>query len=123
MAAGEQGGIEVIAVQPVTIGSYTCISIEVELPKTRLVVVRAPIGYIMCGALDVHLLNTALLDRAIIAGRAVGVRTTEQLLAAPLESVTVAAQELGIQVGMSGRDALLLMCDRLTISRPEHADK
>lgn len=112
-----------IDVQPVAIGSHTCIAIEMELPKTRLVVVRAPMGYIMCGALDVHLLNTALLDREIIAGRAVGVRNTEQLLAAPLESVTVAAQKLGIQVGMPGRDALLLMCDRLTISRPEHVDK
>ena len=99
-----------IDVQPVTVGSHTCIAIEVELPKTRLVVVRAPIGYIMCGALDVHLLNTALLDREIVAGRAVGVRTTQQLLSAPLESVTVAAQKLGIHPGMSGREALLLMC-------------
>lgn len=98
--------------QPISIGRHTCISIEVELPKTRLIAIRAPIGYIMCGALDVHLLNTALRDRKIIAGRAVGVRTTEQLLAAPLESVTAAAEELGIRVGVTGRDALLLMCDR-----------
>ncbi len=103
-----------IAVQPVNIGKHTCIAVEVDLPKTRLIAIRAPIGYIMCGALDVRLLDTALRDRAIIAGRAVGVRTVEQLLAAPLESVTQAAEELGIRVGTSGRDALQLMCDKAT---------
>ena len=103
-----------IAVQPVDIGKYTCIAIEVDLPKTRLIAIQAPIGYIMCGALDVRLLDATLRERAIIAGRAVGVRTVEQLLAAPLESVTQAAEELGIRVGTSGRDALQLMCDKAT---------
>ena len=46
----------------------------------------------MCGALDVGLLNEKLKDRKIIAGRAVGVRTIEQLLNAPLESVTWEAE-------------------------------
>ena len=47
--------------------------------------------------------------RGIIAGRAVGVRTIEQLLEAPLESVTYEAEKLGITVGMIGRDAMLKM--------------
>ena len=42
------------------------------------------VGYIMCGALDVGLLNAKLKERKIVAGRAVGVRTIEQLLEAPL---------------------------------------
>jgi uncharacterized protein YunC (DUF1805 family) len=41
-------------------------------------------GYIMCGALDVALLHEKLADRKIIADRAVGVRTIEQLLDARL---------------------------------------
>ena len=49
----------------------------------------------MCGALDVGLLNDKLADRQIIAGRAVGVRTIEQLLEAPLESVTLEAEKEG----------------------------
>jgi uncharacterized protein YunC (DUF1805 family) len=68
----------------------------------------------MCGALDVGLLNERLKDRAIIAGRAVGVRTLEQLLNAPLESVTDAAQALGITAGMSGREAVLIMAEKVT---------
>lgn len=63
----------------------------------------------MCGALDVSLLNHVLADRKIIAGRAVGVKTIEQLLAAPLESVTLEAERLGITAGMIGADALVKM--------------
>ena len=50
----------------------------------------------MCGALDVALLNDRLRERGVIAGRAVGVRTLEELLAAPLESVTDAARAIGV---------------------------
>ncbi|NVL83890.1 DUF1805 domain-containing protein, partial [Escherichia coli] len=45
----------------------------------------------------------------IIAGRAVGVRTIEQLLEAPLESVTIEAETLGITAGTIGKEALLKM--------------
>lgn len=79
---------------------------EVKLPKTTLLSISTDKGYIMCGALDVGLLNDKLKDRAIVAGRAVGVRTLEDLMEAPLESITHAAGELGITVGMIGKDAL-----------------
>lgn len=83
--------------------------VEVKLPKTTLIAVSTDIGYIMCGALDVGLLNDKLADRKIIAGRAVGVRTLEQLLEAPLESVTHEAAARGIHAGMTGMEALKLM--------------
>ena len=54
---------------PVRIGEPTMIGIEVKLPKTTLVVVATEKGYIMCGALDVALLNERLKDRGIVAGR------------------------------------------------------
>lgn len=63
----------------------------------------------MCGALDVALLNEKLSDRGILAGRAVGVRTIEQLLEAPLESVTIEAERLGITTGTIGKEALVKM--------------
>jgi uncharacterized protein YunC (DUF1805 family) len=98
-----------IHVTPIMIDGYPFIAISVQLPKTNLLAIASEKGYIMCGALDVALLNEKLRDRGIVAGRAVGVRTIEQLLEAPLESVTVAAEELGITVGMKGKDALLKM--------------
>ncbi len=98
-----------VEVYPIVIEEQTFIAVSVQLPKTNLLVVKNDKGYIMCGALDVGLLNEKLKDRKVIAGRAVGVKTIEQLLEAPLESVTYEAENLGIHRGMIGKDALLKM--------------
>ncbi|KQL53187.1 hypothetical protein AN964_06465 [Heyndrickxia shackletonii] len=98
-----------VTITPVEIGGHTFIATTVKLPKTTLLTVSNDKGYIMCGALDVSLLNNNLKDRKIIAGRAVGVKTIDELLNAPLESITWEAENLGIQVGMIGKDALLKM--------------
>lgn len=96
-------------VEPIILEGHTAIAIEVKLPKTTLLVVTTDKGYIMCGALDVGLLNERLRERNIIAARATGVRTIEELLEAPLESVTYTAEDLGIVAGMTGREAILKM--------------
>ncbi|KRG12537.1 YunC family protein [Lederbergia galactosidilytica] len=98
-----------VSIEPLIIAGKTFIATSVSLPKTTLLTISNDKGYIMCGALDVGLLNNKLVDRKIIAGRAVGVKTIDQLLHAPLESVTVEAETLGITVGMIGKDALLKM--------------
>ncbi len=98
-----------IRVEPISIGNRIAIGIEVKLPKTTLLVVTTDKGYIMCGALDVKLLNEKLKSRNIIAGRATGVRTLQELLEAPLESVTDGAEALGVHAGMKGSDAILKM--------------
>lgn len=98
-----------IEMTPITIEGHTFTAITVKLPKTNFMAVTSDKGYIMCGALDVGLLNAKLKDRKIIAARAVGVRTIEQLIEAPLESITYEAENVGIKVGMSGKDALLRM--------------
>ncbi|PWK11321.1 YunC family protein [Tumebacillus permanentifrigoris] len=98
-----------INVIPIPIEGQIALGISVQLPKTNLVVVSTDIGYIMCGALDVGLLNEKLAARGIIAARAVGVKTIDELLDAPLESVTHKARELGITPGMIGRDAIKIM--------------
>ncbi|SDN23512.1 Uncharacterized protein YunC, DUF1805 family [Paenibacillus sp. yr247] len=96
-------------VEPILLEGHTAIAIEVKLPKTTLLVVTTDKGYIMCGALDVALLNERLKDRNIVAARATGVRTIEELLEAPLESVTYTAEDLGIVAGMTGKEAILRM--------------
>ena len=98
-----------VEMSPIYINGTPFTAITVKLPKTNFMAVTSDKGYIMCGALDVALLNEKLKDRGIIAGRAVGVRTIEQLLEAPLESVTIEAENRGITVGMAGKDALLKM--------------
>ena len=98
-----------VELKPVVIHDRVLTAISVKLPKTNLLVVTSERGYIMCGALDVGLLNEKLADRNIVAGRAVGVKTIEELLDAPLESVTTGAEKLGIYKGMIGQEALLYM--------------
>jgi uncharacterized protein YunC (DUF1805 family) len=100
-----------LEMSPIIIDGHQFTAVQMKLPKTNFMAVTNEKGYIMCGALDVALFNSneKLRERKIIAGRAVGVRTIEQLIDAPLESVTIAAEELGITVGMTGRDALLKM--------------
>jgi len=104
-------GKRLIRIEPLEFGQQVAIAVEVKLPKTTLLSVSTKTGYIMCGALDVGLLNTRLRDRGILAGRAVGVQTIEQLLEAPLESVTLAAEEAGIRKGMTGREAILRLLE------------
>ncbi|EIT87168.1 hypothetical protein A374_02904 [Fictibacillus macauensis ZFHKF-1] len=94
---------------PVIIEGRSFTAVSVELPKTTLLAVYNDKGYIMCGALDVALLNKQLGSRKIVAGRATGVRTIEELMEAPLESVTTEAEALGIYKGLQGKQALLLM--------------
>ncbi|RDW17470.1 DUF1805 domain-containing protein [Oceanobacillus arenosus] len=98
-----------ITVNPLEVDGIFFTAITVELPKTRLITISNDIGYIMCGALDVDIFNEVpkLMERKAIAARAVGVRTIEQLLNAPLEKVTNASKEYGWEVGMIGRDALV----------------
>jgi uncharacterized protein YunC (DUF1805 family) len=98
-----------VILEPIILDGYTFTAVTVQLPKTTLLSVSNEVGYIMCGALDVKLLNEKLSDRGIIAGRATGVRTIEQLINAPLESVTINAEKLGILPGISGKEALVKM--------------
>lgn len=98
-----------ISITPINVDGQNFTAVSVQLPKTTLLTVSNEKGYIMCGALDVGLLNEKLADRQIIAGRAVGVRTIDELLEAPLESVTKAAEAIGIQKGTIGKEALRLM--------------
>lgn len=94
---------------PIELDGNTVIGIEVLLPKTTLLAVTTDKGYIMCGALDIGLLNARLRERGIIAARAVGVKTLQELLDAPMESVTHGAEAIGIEPGMIGREAVLRM--------------
>lgn len=98
-----------VDIVPVPVGSKWAVGISVELPRTHLQILSTPAGYIMCGALDVALLDRTLRARRIVAARALGVRTLTDLLQAPLESVTDAAWALGLRPGMPGGRALELL--------------
>ncbi len=75
---------------------------EIPLPKAPLVVAATETGVLGCGYLDM-----ATFDKLQVpAARMSGVATVDELLAKPVQIVNQAAQALGVQPGMSGRDAL-----------------
>jgi uncharacterized protein YunC (DUF1805 family) len=101
-----------VRVEPLWLGEHVVVAIEVCLPKTNLLVIQTDHGYVMCGALDVQLLRNKLANRDILAARAVGVKTIDELLNGTVESCTQAAERIGIHPGMSIRQALLLMLEQ-----------
>ncbi len=98
-----------IDLTPIPVEDRYALGISVHLPRTHLVIATTPAGYIMCGALDVGLFDRLLPQRRVVCGRALGVRTLEDLLAKPLEAVTAEARTLGLLPGMRGRDALRIL--------------
>ncbi|MBP2076487.1 YunC family protein [Oceanobacillus polygoni] len=98
-----------ITVNPLEVDGMIFMAVSVELPKTNLLMISNDIGYIMCAALDVDIFNEIpkLQERNVVAGRAMGVRTIDELLHAPLQKVTDASKAYGWEVGMTGKDALL----------------
>lgn len=98
-----------VRVDAVPVDGHVFTGVTVELPATRLIMLVGSQGYLMCGALDIGLLNDRLAARNIIAARCVGVRTYEDLLDSAVESATNAAVALGVSPGMPGRLALQKM--------------
>lgn len=100
-----------VHVQPLWIDDDMFLATEVHIPKTNLLVIQSETGYVMCGALDVQLLRDKLRSRNILAARAVGVKTLQELLDGEVESCTQAAESIGITAGMPIREALHRMRD------------
>lgn len=85
-------------------------ALTIKLPKTTLLIISNDVGYVMCGALDVHVFNQPhLKKRKVIAARAVGVKTIDDLLNGEVEAATEAAERKGIVKGLSIKEALLKM--------------
>ncbi len=76
-----------------------------ELPQANLILAIAPAGFVMCGYLDVSAAEK-IGDAACAVS---GVRTVDDLLNKPVVRLTAQALEHGIEVGMSGREALRRM--------------
>ena len=65
-------GNVLVRLHPLEVEGKQMVGMEVKLPQTTLLVITTDKGYIMCGALDIRLLNEKLAERNIIAARAVG---------------------------------------------------
>lgn len=71
-------------------------TLEVELKNTTLLLLEGYGAFFMCGALDVEIYK----DREVLAGKAVKVKTLEELYNAPVFALTNYAVKLGLTPGM-----------------------
>lgn len=78
-------------------------SVHVPTEKTNILLVRAAGGFVGCGYFDVGVANRVGDAVAIVTG----VKTIDELLAAPIVRLSDKARELGVAEGMSGREALM----------------
>jgi len=73
--------------------------------NAKIVILSAPRGFIMCGYLNIDVAER-LGDAAAIV---TGIETENEALSAKIVAATSAAKALGIEVGMSGEEALCLL--------------
>lgn len=86
-----------------TLDGTTFESVHVTTEKTNILLVQAAGGgFVGCGYFDVAVANRVGDAVAIVTG----VKTIDDLLAAPIVRLSDKARELGVAEGMSGRDAL-----------------
>lgn len=76
-------------------------TLEIELEGTTLLLLEGYGAFFMCGALDVEIYK----DREVLCGKAVKVKTLEQLLNAPIFDSTQYAKSLGIIPGLTVYEA------------------
>ena len=78
---------------------------RVSTPRATLLLITAPRGFLGCGYINCQAAAN-LGDAAAIVR---GVKNFDDMLKATVAEVSPAAAELGVAVGMTGREALLRM--------------
>lgn len=87
---------------PMNWSGLTRAEIGLKLP---LLVVRGSKGFLACGYIDVETCNKTGEACAIVSG----VKTHEDMLEKKVKAVSAAGRNLGISVGMTGKEALELL--------------
>jgi len=95
-----------ISVAKVKVGEKACLGVKVDLPESPpLVLVVADRGFVMCGLLNIEVAERLGAAAALVTG----VKTFEDVLNAEVKAATTKAREIGVQPGMRGAEALMLM--------------
>lgn len=89
-------------VEQIQLENGCALGLHFEMQKYPLLVIRAEKGFLMCGYLNTNAAE-ALGD---MAARVKGVRNFEDMLNAQVVEATQLAMNLGIKLGMTGKEAL-----------------
>ena len=77
----------------------------VELLQGKLLIIQGKAGMLGCGYFNLAVADKLGSAMAIVSG----VKCYDDMLAATVAGVSAKAAEAGVKVGMSGREALLIM--------------
>ena len=78
------------------------ISHVIELENANLVLLKASKGYVLCGLLNLETAERLGQAACVVSG----VKNAEDALKAKIKACTTAAKAVGVQEGMSGKEAL-----------------
>ena len=78
---------------------------EAATPNTKVLFIRGDSGFLGCGYFSLETADKVGDAAAIVTG----VKSFDDMLAAPVKAVSAAAAARGVRPGMTGREALLLL--------------
>ena len=92
-----------IYVEKLDIEGKGVLGLKVELPSSPpLLLIVGNKGFIMCGYLNIEVAEKLQVAAAVVSG----VKNFDDVLNAEIKAVTSRAKELGINVGLKGKEAL-----------------
>jgi uncharacterized protein YunC (DUF1805 family) len=89
-------------IEQIDLEKGSAIGLKMDMEHASLLVIRAGCGFVMCGYLNMDVVNK-LEDVAV---RVTGVKSFEDVLNARVADVSDAAKKLGITSGMTAKEAL-----------------
>lgn len=89
-------------VEKINIKNGTGLGLIFDMNNAPIIVIKANKGFVMCGYLDINAANK-LGDAA---AKVKGVNSFEDVLNAEIIEVSLPAKELGIDTGITGKEAL-----------------
>lgn len=78
---------------------------SIPTTNTNVLIIGAEKGFLACGYLNIEVANRVNDVCAIVTG----VKTPDDMLNAKVVKVSKAAANLGVELGMTGKEALVLM--------------
>lgn len=92
-----------IYVEKLDVEGKSVLGLKVELPNSpSLLLVVGNKGFIMCGYLNIEVAEKLQVVAAMVSG----VKSFDDVLNAKIKAVTTKAKDLGVNVGLKGREAL-----------------
>ncbi len=92
-------------IEVVDINGKKALGVRIPLDRAPLILIKGEKGFLMCGLLNVEAADALNMACARVSG----VKNFEEILKKPVVEVSQAAKALGVEPGMSGREALMRM--------------